>query len=83
MVPALFNESGYFPLAFPALNFVRKKGGFMDQTHCPKCNKRLMAITDRTGRTELRCLRCDKVDPMKTDAAKWADSPLATPTRSA
>ena len=50
----------------------------MDVTRCPKCNKRLVA-TDRTGRTELRCLKCDEVDPLKTDAAKWADSPLARP----
>jgi hypothetical protein len=34
-------------------------------------------MTDRTGRTELRCLKCDKVDPMQSDAAKWADGPLA------
>jgi phage FluMu protein Com len=46
---------------------------------CAKCNKRLVAMTDRTGHTELRCLKCDKVDPMKTDAVKWADSPLASP----
>jgi len=44
----------------------------MDVTRCPKCNKRLVA-TDRTG----SCLKCDEVDPLKTDAAKWADSPLA------
>jgi tRNA(Ile2) C34 agmatinyltransferase TiaS len=51
----------------------------MDETRCPKCHRRLMAMTDKTGRTELRCLKCDKVDPMKTDAAKWADSSLAPP----
>jgi DNA-directed RNA polymerase subunit M/transcription elongation factor TFIIS len=50
----------------------------MDQ--CPKCNNRLIAVTDRTGRTEMRCLKCDKVDPMKTDAVKWADSLLSGPT---
>jgi DNA-directed RNA polymerase subunit M/transcription elongation factor TFIIS len=50
----------------------------MDQ--CPKCNNRLIAVTDRTGRTEMRCLKCDKVDPMKTDAVKWANSPLSGPT---
>jgi phage FluMu protein Com len=43
---------------------------------CANCNKLLMAMTDRTGHTELRCLKCDKVDPMKTDAVKWADSPI-------
>ena len=52
----------------------------MDVNRCPKCNKRLMAMTDRTGKTELRCLKCEKVDPMKTDAAKWADSGLSGPS---
>jgi phage FluMu protein Com len=47
----------------------------MDVTRCPICNKRLMAMSDRIGRTELRCPTCDKIDPMKTDAAKWADTP--------
>jgi phage FluMu protein Com len=51
----------------------------MDGTRCPKCQKRLIAMTDRTGRTELRCLKCDHVDPMKTEAVKWAESPLAEP----
>jgi tRNA(Ile2) C34 agmatinyltransferase TiaS len=54
----------------------------MDMTRCPKCKKRLMAMTDRTGRTELRCLKCDKVDPLETVAVKWADGPLATPVKS-
>ena len=55
----------------------------MDDHRCPKCKKYLMAITDRTGRTELRCLKCGQVDPMKTHAAKWADSSLAGPTNTA
>jgi phage FluMu protein Com len=55
----------------------------MDLTRCPKCKKRLVAMTDRSGRTELRCLKCDSVDPMKIDAAKWADSPLADPPKAA
>jgi hypothetical protein len=52
----------------------------MDVTRWPKCKKRLMAMTDRSGRTELICLKCDKVDPMKTDAAKWANSNLSGPS---
>jgi phage FluMu protein Com len=52
----------------------------MDITRCPKCNKRLMAMTDRNGRTDLCCLKCDKVDPMKTEAAKWANSSLSGPS---
>jgi DNA-directed RNA polymerase subunit M/transcription elongation factor TFIIS len=53
----------------------------MDDHRCPKCKRLLIAMTDRTGRTELRCLKCDQVDPMKTHGAKWADSPLAGPTK--
>jgi hypothetical protein len=33
------------------------------------------------GRTELRCLTCDDVDPLETVAAKWADSSLAAPAK--
>jgi phage FluMu protein Com len=55
----------------------------MDDHRCPKCNKLLMAMTDRTGRTQLRCLKCDQIDPMKTHAARWANSPLAGPTKAA
>ena len=54
----------------------------MDPSRCPKCKKRLMAMTDRTGRTELVCLKCENVDPMKTDAVKWANSSLAAPAKS-
>jgi len=50
----------------------------MELSRCPDCNRRLMAMTDRTGRTKLVCLKCDDVDPMKTDAARWANSSLAT-----
>jgi hypothetical protein len=53
----------------------------MDPSRCPKCKKRLMAMTDRTGRTELVCLKCENVDPMKTDAVKWANSSLAAPAK--
>ena len=49
----------------------------MDLSRCPNCRRRLMAMTDRTGRTNIVCLKCDNVDPMKTDAMKWASSSLA------
>jgi hypothetical protein len=49
----------------------------MDLSRCPNCRRRLMAMTDRTGRTNIVCLKCDNVDPMKTDAVKWASSGLA------
>jgi hypothetical protein len=54
----------------------------MDQSRCPGCKRRLMAMTDRTGRTELVCMKCDKIDPMKTSAARWANSSLAVPIKS-
>jgi hypothetical protein len=38
----------------------------------------LIAMTYRTGRTRMVCLKCDNIDPMKTDAAKWANSGLAS-----
>jgi hypothetical protein len=53
----------------------------MDMSRCLGCKRRLMAMTDRTGRTTQVCLKCDNIDPMKTDAAKWANSSLAGAAR--
>ena len=53
----------------------------MDLTRCPKCNKRLIAMMDPSGKTDLRCLQCDQVDPMKTEIVKWANSELVPPTK--
>jgi hypothetical protein len=39
----------------------------------------MVPVQATNGRTELKCIRCDPVDPMQTDLAKWADSPLANP----
>jgi tRNA(Ile2) C34 agmatinyltransferase TiaS len=55
----------------------------MDSTRCPRCSKRMVAVATADGRTGLRCLQCDEIDPLTTDAAKWADSPLAPPTKAA
>jgi hypothetical protein len=51
----------------------------MDVTRCPQCKKRLIAMTARTGRTNMVCLKCDNIDPMRTELAKWASSSLAQP----
>jgi hypothetical protein len=51
----------------------------MDTTRCSHSKKRMKAVMAENGRTEFRCLRCDLVDPIKTDAVKWAQSPLAAP----
>jgi DNA-directed RNA polymerase subunit RPC12/RpoP len=40
----------------------------MDATRCPHCKKRLMAMTDAKGRTDLRCLKCDKIVPTNAGA---------------
>ena len=50
----------------------------MDAGRCPQCNARLKAVVTSDGRTGLQCLKCDQVDPLETDAVKWADSPLGT-----
>ena len=36
----------------------------------------MVPILNADGRTELKCASCDKVDPMETEAIKWAESPL-------
>jgi phage FluMu protein Com len=69
--------SAYVDLDFPSKSGSKQA---MDQHRCPKCKKLLMAMTDRTGKTQLRCLKCDRVDPMKTDAVKWAIGGLSGPT---
>ena len=45
------------------------------------CGKRLVSVPSFTGRTELQCVFCDKLDPLKMEVAKWADSPLAVPLK--
>lgn len=52
-------------------------------THCPQCSRKLSATIGASGRTELACLRCDKVDPLQTEAAKRAQIPLANPPKAA
>jgi hypothetical protein len=49
-------------------------------TRCLHCGKRMVPIPGLSGRTELRCLFCDKLDPMEmTETNRWADSPLSAP----
>jgi tRNA(Ile2) C34 agmatinyltransferase TiaS len=44
--------------------------------HCPRCKKRMKPVLGQDGRTDFKCLVCDEVDPLETDAVRWADSPL-------
>jgi DNA-directed RNA polymerase subunit M/transcription elongation factor TFIIS len=55
----------------------------MDDHRCPKCKKFMLAMTDGTGKTQLRCVKCDKIDPMKTESVKWENSRLSGPTNAA
>jgi hypothetical protein len=48
-------------LLFEANDQAGSEENAMDATRCPNCKKRLMAMTDAKGRTELRCLKCDKI----------------------
>ena len=48
-------------------------------TRCLQCGKRMVPAPSYTGRTELKCVFCDKLDPMEmAEPNKWADGPLAT-----
>jgi hypothetical protein len=46
-------------------------------TSCVHCGKRLVPVPSADGRTELKCAWCDEEDPIETETAKWANSPLA------
>jgi len=49
-------------------------------TRCLQCGKRMVPAPSMTGRTELVCVFCDKIDPMKMAEAKgWSENPLAHP----
>ena len=49
-------------------------------TRCLHCGERMVPIPSDSGRTELKCVFCDKLDPMEMLAARrWADGPLAGP----
>lgn len=44
-------------------------------TRCLHCGRRLVPVLSANGRTELKCVWCDKVDPMKTEPVKRDDRP--------
>lgn len=51
----------------------------MQVSRCPTCDQRMIPTQSKDGRTDLTCMWCEKPDPMSTELAKWADSPLAEP----
>jgi tRNA(Ile2) C34 agmatinyltransferase TiaS len=50
----------------------------MVRPRCPACGK-LMNPTGEKTAPIFRCSSCDQADPMKTEAGKWAQSPLSPP----
>ena len=52
----------------------------MDATRCPQCNKRMKVVATADGRTGFECVKCDQIDPIKTEALKWAASTSVAPT---
>lgn len=48
----------------------------MDLTRCLHCGERLIPALTLDGWIELKCIWCDNIDPLKTEAAKWVESPL-------
>jgi phage FluMu protein Com len=49
-------------------------------TRCLHCGKLMVPAPSYTGRTELKCVFCDKLDPMEmAQARQWSESPLAMP----
>jgi DNA-directed RNA polymerase subunit M/transcription elongation factor TFIIS len=51
-------------------------------SRCPNCGKHLVPTSSDSGRTELKCVFCDHLDPMELQTARrWADSSLAEPNR--
>jgi phage FluMu protein Com len=48
-------------------------------TRCLHCGRLLVPMQSYCGRTDLRCMFCDKLDEIETARAQWADSPLSQP----
>ena len=70
-------EYGFWNLCF-SQPFLPEMGEIaMDISRCAHCKRLLVPVLSANGRTELLCFRCDEVDPLTTDVAKWAKSPLA------
>ena len=52
-------------------------------TRCLHCGKRMVPTPSYTGRTELKCVFCDRLDPVEmAEPARWGDSPVAIPVSS-
>ena len=49
-------------------------------TRCLQCGKRMVPVRSLTGRTELICMYCDKLDPLEMEEEKkWVEGHLSHP----
>lgn len=49
-------------------------------TRCLQCGKRMVPAPSYTGRTELKCVFCDRLATIEmTEPSKWADNAPAAP----
>jgi hypothetical protein len=49
-------------------------------TRCLQCGKRMVPIPSYSGRTELKCVFCDRLDPMEmAEPRQMGDGPLGIP----
>lgn len=48
---------------------------------CPTCQTLMTVALDKKGNGKMVCAQCDGVDPLKTVAAKWVESPGLTPPK--
>lgn len=69
----LWNKDSSSPLE-------REENSMDKVTRCLRCGKRTVPVPGLLGRTELQCIFCEGLDPIKIKHAnQWADSPLAIP----
>lgn len=54
-----------------------------DTICCRGCGRGLVPILTRTGALAFNCLWCESVEARAAEMAKWADSPVGKPERSA
>lgn len=49
-------------------------------TRCLQCGKRMVPAPSYTGRTELKCVFCDRLGPIEmAEPGRWADNVPAAP----
>jgi hypothetical protein len=66
-------------LLFHCLVSAKRETATDRTTRCLRCGKRTIPVSTAIGRTDLRFIRCDEIELLKTELAKWTESPLVRP----